>query len=312
MSTYLVTGGAGFIGSTIVKRLIKDNHKVRVIDNFSTGKLINLKECINKIELIHGDLCNFELVKNVTNGVEFISHQAAIPSVPFSIKDPIAANHSMVSATVNLLKAAVESKSVKRVVQAASAAVYGDNANLPKSEEMLPEPISPYAVSKLSQEYYAKAFYNVYGLETISLRYFNVFGPNQDPKSPYSGVISIFLDKMIKGLNPSIFGDGFTSRDFVYVNDIVEANILALECSWTGKAESINIGRGEKVSLNELVEIMNLVIDTKLTPEYKEERTGDVKHSIADIEKAKRVLGYKPHYTIQAGLKELYAWYAGL
>jgi UDP-glucose 4-epimerase len=215
----------------------------------------------------------------------------------------------MVTATVNLFEAAVENGHVKRIVQAASAAAYGNNPDLPKREEMLPEPMSPYAVAKLTQEYYAKAFFDSYGLEIISLRYFNVFGPKQDPKSPYSGVISIFLSQLIEGTSPTIYGDGLTSRDFVFVQDIVAANLLALTGNWTGKSEVINIGRGESISLNELVLLLNKVLDTDIKPLYGPERIGDVKHSVADISKAKSQLGFVPAVDLKEGLKKLVQWY---
>lgn len=309
MPLYLVTGGAGFIGSHVVNALISNDCKVRVVDNLSTGKLENLKECMNDIEFIQGDLSDYDTAKRVVEGVEYISHQAAIPSVPFSTEDPVAANNSMVTATVNLFKAAVESNTVRRIVQAASAAAYGNNPELPKREDMLPEPMSPYAVAKLTQEYYARAFYNVYGLEITSLRYFNVFGPKQDPKSPYSGVISIFMDMMLQGNNPVIFGDGLTSRDFIYVDDVAEANLRALSSKWTGASEVINIGFGEGTSLLELIEALNEALQKKMTPIFKEERTGDVKHSLADISKAKQILGFEPEFNLQSGIQKLCDWY---
>ncbi len=309
MGSYLVTGGAGFIGSNIVEKLVLDGHTVRVVDNLSTGKIENIIEFIDDIEFIKGDLSDFRVAKRAVDNMEYIIHQAAIPSVPFSIESPVKANQSMVTATVNLFEAAVENGHVKRIVQAASAAAYGNNPDLPKREEMLPEPMSPYAVAKLTQEYYAKAFFDSYGLEIISLRYFNVFGPKQDPKSPYSGVISIFLSQLIEGTSPTIYGDGLTSRDFVFVQDIVAANLLALTGNWTGKSEVINIGRGESISLNELVLLLNKVLDTDIKPLYGPERIGDVKHSVADISKAKSQLGFVPAVDLKEGLKKLVQWY---
>jgi len=309
MASYLVTGGAGFIGSNIVERLVKEGRRVKVVDNLSTGKIENINEFMDDIEFIKGDLADFTVAKRVVDKVDYIIHQAAIPSVPFSIENPIKANESMVTATVNLFKAAVESGCIKRIVQAASAAVYGNNPILPKHEDMLPEPVSPYAAAKLMQEYYAKAFYSSYGIEIISLRYFNVFGPKQDPKSPYSGVVSIFLSKMLKEERPIIFGDGLTSRDFVFVEDIVNANLQALSCQWTGNSEVINIGRGESISLNELVILLNEILEINLEPLYDAERIGDIKHSVADISKAKKILGFKPSESLKYGLKKLVEWY---
>ncbi|KNY26823.1 SDR family oxidoreductase [Pseudobacteroides cellulosolvens] len=309
MASYLVTGGAGFIGSNIVEKLVIDGHKVRVVDNLATGKIENINDFINDIEFIKGDLADFIVAKRAVEKMEYIIHQAAIPSVPFSIENPIKANESMVTATVNLFKAAVESGCTKRIVQAVSAAAYGNNPKLPKQEDMLPEPVSPYAAAKLMQEYYARAFYSSYDLEIVSLRYFNVFGPKQDPKSPYSGVVSIFLSKMLRGERPTIFGDGSTSRDFVFVEDIVTANLQALLCKWTGNSEVINIGRGESISLNELVMLFNDILEVNIEPLYESERIGDIKHSIADISKAERILGFKPSESLKYGLRKLILWY---
>jgi len=312
MKSYLVTGGAGFIGSNIVERLITEGHRVRVVDNLSTGKIENIIEFMDDIEFIKGDLSDYRIAKQAVSGMDYIIHQAAIPSVPFSIKNPVKANQSMVTATVNLFKAAVESGCVSRIVQAASAAAYGNNPELPKREDMLPEPLSPYAAAKLMQEYYAKTFYSSYGLETISLRYFNVFGPKQDPKSPYSGVISIFMSQMLQEKQPTIFGDGTTSRDFVFVEDVVKANLLALSCDWTGNSEVINIGRGKSINLNELIMLLNEILETDITPLYGPERAGDVKHSIADISKAEKLFGYSSSVNLKEGLQKLIEWYRNI
>ncbi|MCX7748523.1 MAG: SDR family NAD(P)-dependent oxidoreductase [Clostridia bacterium] len=309
MEYYLVTGGAGFIGSNIVERLVKDGFKVRVVDNLSTGKFENIRKLIHKIDFICGDISDFKLAQKAVEGIDYVIHQAAIPSVPLSVDDPIGTNHSMVSATVSLFQAAVESKTVKRIVQAASSAAYGDNPVLPKREEMDPEPMSPYAVAKLTQEYYGRAFYHVHGLEVLSLRYFNVFGPKQDPNSFYSAVIPKFISIMQKGKQPTIYGDGLTSRDFVYIDNVVSANLKALKCPWPGKPETINIGTGESITLNQLVDSLNNIFGTEIKPKYEAQRVGDVKHSVADISKAQKILGYKVETNVYDGLTKLVDWF---
>lgn len=305
MAKYLVTGGAGFIGSNIVERLISDGYKVRVVDNLSTGKSENIEAYQDKIEFILGDLTDFSTAQKAVDGVDYIIHQAAIPSVPRSIANPIATNESIVTATVNLFKAAVEAKTVKRIVQAASSSAYGDTPTLPKQEDMIPNPLSPYAVAKLTQEYYGKAFYNVYGLEVLSLRYFNVFGPKQDPNSFYSAVIPKFISLMLQGKQPTINGDGLTSRDFTYIDNVVDANLLACICPWPGTSEVMNIGFGERITLNELVANINKILNTDIHSIYNETRVGDVKHSLADISKAKRIIGYSPKVGVKEGLEKL-------
>lgn len=309
MAKYLVTGGAGFIGSNIVERLVMAGHDVRVVDNLSTGHFDNIKEFINEIEFICGDLVDYKVAQRSVEGVDYILHQAAIPSVQLSVSDPIASNQSMVTATVNLLKAAAESGTVRRVVQAASSAAYGDHPALPKSEDLKPHPRSPYAVAKLAQEYYGKVFCDIHGLEVLSLRYFNVFGPRQDPNSYYSAVIPKFITRMMQGMNPIIYGDGQTSRDFVYVDNVVTANILAATCKWPGKSITINIGCGKRYSLNELVMKLNEILKTNLQPQYEAERSGDIKHSVADISRAKNVLGYQVGIDFYSGLLKLVNWY---
>lgn len=305
---YLVTGGAGFIGSNIVEKLLSLGHSVRVVDNLSTGKFENIEKFIHDIEFICGDLADPRIAQKAVAGIDYISHQAAIPSVPRSIADPITSNESMVSATVSLFKAAVDEKTVKRIVQAASSSAYGDTPTLPKKEDMNPNPLSPYAVAKLTQEYYAKAFYNVYGLEILSLRYFNVFGPKQDPYSLYSAVIPKFIDIMTGGKQPVIYGDGLTSRDFTYIDNVVDANLNALTCQWPGDAEVINIGCGEKITLNELVDMLNKILGISIKPVYEAERVGDVKHSLADITKAEAVIGYRSKVGVYEGLEKLVKW----
>jgi nucleoside-diphosphate-sugar epimerase len=305
MSKYLVTGGAGFIGSNIAEKLIQNGNSVKIIDNLITGKFENIQKYITNVDFICGDLSDYSVARKAVEGVDYIIHQAAIPSVPRSVADPIATNESIVTATVNLFKAAVDAKTVKRIVQAASSSAYGDTPTLPKKEDMIPNPLSPYAVAKLTQEYYAKAFNNVYGLEVLSLRYFNVFGPKQDPNSFYSAVVPKFITLMLQGKQPTILGDGLTSRDFTYIDNVIEANLLACTCKWPGNAEVMNIGCGEKITLNELVDYINKILKTNINPIYSETRAGDVKHSLADITKASTILGYEPKVGVREGLEKL-------
>ena len=305
---YLVTGGAGFIGSNIVRELVKNGEQVRVIDNLSTGKKENLNDYLGDIEFINGNLIDYETACIVTKDIDYVIHQAALPSVPRSIEYPIATNLNNITATVNLLFACVKSNNVKRVVQAASSSAYGNTQVLPKIESINPNPRSPYAVSKLAQEYYGMSFFYSYGLEVISLRYFNVFGPNQRADSPYSAVIPKFADTILNGKNPVIYGDGKTSRDFTYVENVVNANLLACCCPWPGLPEVINIGTGSKISLNHLVDLLNELTGSSAKPIYDKERKGDVKHSLANIEKAKKLLGYNPTIDLKSGLKKFLEW----
>jgi len=310
MTKYLVTGGAGFIGSNIVEHLVSRNQAVRVVDNLSTGKFENLQPFYPKIEFICGDLSEYQVARAAVEGVDFVIHQAAVPSVPRSVEDPITSNRSIVSATVSLLKACVESGSVRRVVQAASSSAYGDTPTLPKREDMQPQPLSPYAVAKLTQEYYGRAFYHVYKLEILSLRYFNVFGPRQDPYSFYSAVIPKFIALLRRGERPTIYGDGATTRDFTYVDNVVEANLLACRCPWPGASEVINVGCGQRISLNDLVLLLNDILGTDIRPIYEKGRPGDVKHSLADLEKARKLLGYEVKISVREGLARLVEWLA--
>jgi UDP-glucose 4-epimerase len=308
MARYLVTGGAGFIGSHIVEELLKRGEKVRIIDNLSTGKIDNIKDFLSEVEFLEGDLRDINKVREAVEGVDYVLHQAAIPSVPRSIIDPISSNSANVDGTLNLLFAAKEA-GVKRVVIASSSSVYGDSQILPKSEEFTPNPISPYAVTKLVKELYARVFYQIYGLETVSLRYFNVFGPRQDPTSQYAAVIPRFITKMLKGESPVIFGDGEQSRDFTYVKNVVEANILASISDKVGHGEVINIACGESITLNQLVNRINEILGTNIRPIYTEPRPGDVRHSLASINRAKELLGYTVKVSFLDGLKETINWY---
>jgi len=308
MARYLVTGGAGFIGSHIVEELLKRGEEVRIIDNLSTGKIDNIKDFLSEVEFLEADLRDINKVREAVEGVDYVLHQAAIPSVPRSIADPISSNSANVDGTLNLLFAAKEAK-IKRVVIASSSSVYGDSQILPKSEEFTPNPISPYAVTKLVEELYALVFYRIYGLETVSLRYFNVFGPRQDPTSQYAAVIPRFITKMLKGESPVIFGDGKQSRDFTYVKNVVEANLVASISDKVGHGEVINIACGESITLNQLVDRINEILGTDIKPIYTEPRPGDVRHSLASINKAKELLGYTVKVSFLDGLKETINWY---
>src|SRR3989344_2911818 len=278
MAKYLVTGGAGFIGSNIVRVLVARGEEVRVLDDFSTGKKENIEKYLSKIKLIHGDITDLEVAKSAVSGVDYVLHQAAIPSVPRSIDDPIKTNNANILGTLNML-IAVRDEGVKRFVYAASSSAYGDSPTMPKMESMSVAPKSPYAIQKLAGEQYTRVFNELYALPTVSLRYFNVFGPNQDPDSVYSAVIPLFIKKILLGEQPVIYGDGSTSRDFTYVDNNVEANLLACESASNALGQVINIACGYEVSLTELVEKINRILDTKIEPIFEKERKGDVKHS---------------------------------
>jgi nucleoside-diphosphate-sugar epimerase len=302
---YLVTGGAGFIGSNIVNTLLQRGEFVKVLDNFSTGKRENITpfKGTDHFELIEGDLRSFHIVRNAVKGVDYILHQGAMPSVPRSINDPITTNDVNILGTLNILEAAKEF-SIKRVVYASSSSVYGNNATLPKLEDMPVQPLSPYSVSKYAAERYCQIYYSIYGLETVCLRYFNVFGPNQDPTSQYSAVIPKFIKAIAEGKQPVIYGDGSQSRDFTYVTNNIQANLLA--CTATNVAgEVFNIACGQRFTLLDLVGAINTILGCKITPRFEKERIGDVKHSLADIEKARQKLGFAPSVSFEAGLRKL-------
>jgi len=303
----LVTGGAGFIGSHLVEGLLDDGNEVIVIDNLSTGNIVNIKSVLDRIEFIEGDILNLSLLNEKFQGVDFVFHVAALPSVPRSVDDPISSMENNVVGTHNVLFAA-KNAGVKRVIYSASSSAYGDSETLPKIESMQTNPLSPYAVTKLTGEYYCKAFSKVYGLETVSLRYFNVFGPRQNPSSQYSAVIPKFIHIMNQNEVPVIYGDGEHSRDFTYVKNVVKANILASKVHKTS-GEVINIACGVRTSLNELVLKLNKILNLNIKPEYQESRVGDVKHSLADISLAKLFLGFSPVYTFDEGLKITVDWY---
>ena len=303
----LITGGAGFIGSNIATALVDMDYDVRIIDNFSTGKKENISGLDGNVEVIKGDIRDNKILEKNLTDVEIILHQAALTSVPRSIKNPQRSNDSNILGSLTMLTAAVK-KEVGAVVYASSSSAYGDTPILPKRETMKPTPLSPYAVTKLAGEVYCKVFSEVYGLRTVSLRYFNVYGPRQDPLSQYAAVIPRFISAILKGKRPMIYGDGEQTRDFTYVKDVVEANILAMRKG--RKGEVYNIGRGERVTINALAEKICEITGIKVKPEHVDPRKGDVRHSLADISKAKKDLGYEPRYTLEEGLAETIEWFS--
>lgn len=308
MSFYLVTGGAGFIGSNIVAELLQRGERVRVLDNFSTGKRENLAPFVEQIDVIEGDVRDPQVLQRAVMDVDYILHQAALPSVQESIDDPLLTHAVNITGTLNLLLAAREA-GVKRLVLASSCAIYGDSPVLPKREAMLPAPKSPYAVSKLSGEQYCRTFTEVFDLETVCLRYFNVFGPRQDPDSEYAAVIPKFVTAMLQGDRPTIYGDGKQSRDFVYVGNVVRANLLAATAP-EAAARVLNIAGGERYTLLDLVEVLRDILDADITPVHEAPRPGEVRHSEADITAAQNVLGYQAQISFREGLRHTIDWYS--
>jgi len=309
MANYLITGIAGFIGSSLATALLERGHSVRGIDNLSTGNIENLSAIRNKVDFRKIDLLELDALRDACRDMDFVLHQAAIPSVPRSVKDPITSNMANVNGTLNLLVAARDAK-VKRVTYASSSSLYGDTPTLPKHEKMIPDPISPYAVSKLTGEYYMTSFYRVYGLETVSIRYFNVFGPRQDPTSMYSGVLAIFISKMLKGEQAIIYGDGEQSRDFTYIDNVVSGNLLACEAPAAQVAgRYFNVATGTRVTLNYTYSILQKLTGYPKPPVYGPDREGDIKHSLADISLAENLLGYKTLVKFEEGLAKTVNWY---
>ncbi len=307
MSLYLVTGGAGFVGSYLVRFLLDKGESVRVLDNFSTGKRENLEEVTSHIELVEGDLNDRQAVSAAVGGVDFVFHEAAIPSVPRSVEKPMESHEANASATLVLLQEAREA-GVRRLVYASSSAVYGANPELPKLETMRTEPLSPYAVAKLAAEHYCVVFHNLYGLETVALRYFNVFGPRQDPSSAYSGVVSRFIDAIVSNTPPVIHGDGEQTRDFTYVDNVAQANFTA--CHEAAAAGGVyNIGCQTRISVNELWNTMAELTGCHLEPKRERARPGDVPHSLADIAAARQDLGFDPRIGIREGLERTLSFY---
>ena len=310
MAKYLITGVAGFIGSALARAVLAQGDEVGGIDNFSTGKKENIAEILEDIDFQKADLLDLDAVKKACRGVDYVLHQAAIPSVPRSVRNPIECNQAIVDGTLNVLVAARDG-GVKRVIYAASSSVYGDSPTMPKSEDMIPDPISPYAVAKLAGEYYMTAFYRCYGLETVSLRYFNIFGPRQDSNSPYSGVLAKFITQMLAKEQPTIHGDGEQSRDFTFVENAVAANLLACGSSAAETAGRVfNIATGRRTSLNEIFKILKKLTGYAGDVKYGLGREGDVRHSLADLSRAERHLQYRPEVNFEEGLRKTVDWYA--
>jgi UDP-glucose 4-epimerase len=322
MASYLVTGGAGFIGSHLVEALLRRGDAVRVADNLSTGKRENLEAALDAAraaasaaahaapsrnpELLVGDLADLEVARRAVDGVDYVLHQAAIPSVPRSVEDPLTSNRSNIDATLSVLVAARDA-GVKRVVYAGSSSAYGDTPTLPKREDMPPNPLSPYALQKLVGEQYMQMFTRLYGLPTVTIRYFNVFGPRQDPGSPYSGVISLFVRCLSEGRAPTIYGDGQQTRDFTFVANVVDGVLRAVEAPGAS-GEVINVATGRRISLLDLLNTLNAIIGTHAAPQFAAPRAGDVRDSQADIAKARRLLGYEPQVSLEDGLRATVAW----
>jgi len=304
----LVTGGAGFIGSHIASALLAGGARVRILDDLSTGHRENIEEIGGGVDFVQGSVADPEALKRALDGVELVFHEAAIPSVPRSVEDPVQTHIASVDGTFSLLLAARDQK-VRRLIYAASSSAYGDQPTLPKLEDMCPDPLSPYAVAKLVGEYYCKVFSRVYNLETISLRYFNVFGPRQDPGSQYSGVVSRFISCLLNNEQPVIYGDGEQSRDFTYIDNVVSANLKAAETK-EGIGGVFNVANGDRVTLNQLLdELKDLTGNPHVTAEYKEARVGDVRHSLADVTAAKQLLGYESIVGLRDGLQRTIDWW---
>jgi nucleoside-diphosphate-sugar epimerase len=309
MALYLVTGIAGFIGSSIARGVLAQGDEVRGIDNLSTGNRANLGDIAGRVDFREADVLDLPALHDACRGVDYVFHEAAIPSVPKSVLDPLGSNRANVDGTVNVLVAARDAK-VKRVVYAASSSAYGDTPTLPKQEDMKPNPISPYAVAKLASELYMTSFYRCYGLETVSLRYFNIFGPRQDPSSQYSGVLAKFITQMLAGEAPTILGDGAQSRDFTYIDNVVSANLMACKAPAEKVAGQVfNVATGTRIDLNETFAVLKKLIGFKGEVKYGPERAGDVKHSLADLTRSEKLLGYKPVVNFEEGLKKTVDWY---
>lgn len=310
---YLVTGGAGFIGSNLAHALVARGERVRVLDNLATGRLANLDEIINSIEFMNGDIRDAETCREALRGVRFVLHQAALPSVPRSVKDPISSSAVNIQGTLNLLVAAIrqseQGNRIERFVFASSSSVYGDTPTLPKSESMTPTPQSPYAVTKLTGEHFCRVFARVYGLATVCLRYFNVYGPRQDPESTYAAVVPRFITAGLQGKPATIFGDGSQSRDFTFIEDCVAANLLACQAAPQVAGEACNIGSGSRITINDLYAAVQRAVGQSLAPEHAPARDGDVKHSQADITKARTLLGYVPAHDLNSGLARTVDWF---
>lgn len=307
MARWLVTGGAGFIGSHLASELLQRGEDVRIADNFATGKEANLAVLNGRAEVVRGDLADSEVARRAVHGMDVVLHQAAIPSVPRSVDDPVTSHRANIDTTLNLLVAARDA-GVRRVVYAASSSAYGDTPTLPKREDMPPNPLSPYALQKLVGEQYLQLFSKLYGLETVSIRYFNVFGPRQDPSSPYSGVIALFVTRLLAGRAPTIIGDGGQTRDFTYVTNVVDGVLKAATAPGVS-GRVINVATGQRISINHLFETVRKLVGGSVAPEYGPERAGDVRDSLADITLARQLLGYEPSVSFEEGLERTVDWY---
>ena len=306
MPLYLVTGGAGFIGSHLTEELIRRGERVRVVDSLITGHRTNLAH-VQGVDFVEGDLAELDIAKRAVRGVDYVLHQAAIPSVPRSVDDPITSNRANIDSTLNVLVAARDA-GVKRVVYAGSSSAYGNTPTLPKHEDMPPNPLSPYALQKLVGEQYMQMFTTLYGLETVTIRYFNVFGPRQDPSSPYSGVISLFARALLENKAPTIYGDGEQTRDFTYVANVVDGVLRAVTAP-AASGHVINVATGTSISLNRLFQVVRALTGSRVDVQYAAPRSGDVKDSLADITKARKLLGYSPSVSFEEGLKNTVEWY---
>jgi nucleoside-diphosphate-sugar epimerase len=304
---FVVTGGAGFIGSHLVHRLLAEGGRVRVVDNLATGKRERLSDVRDAVEFLEGDLADPDVCENALRGADYVLHQAAIPSVQRSINDPVGTNEANITSTLNVL-AACRNHGVRRLVFAASSSAYGNSPVLPKREDMPPSPLSPYALQKFVGERYCQLFFELYGLETVGLRYFNVFGPGQDPYSEYSAVIPKFANRLQRGKSIVVYGDGEQSRDFTYIDNVVEANLLALGAK-RAAGSVINVGCGERITLNRLIKILEDILKVRATVDYQPARPGDVRDSLADISRAQDLLGYRPTVAVTEGLRRTVAWF---
>jgi nucleoside-diphosphate-sugar epimerase len=307
MAKSLITGGAGFIGSNLARRLLSSGEEVVVLDNFSTGKRENLEGIEDRVTLIEGDICDIRTVKEGMQGADYVFHHAAVVSVPRSVDDPVRTNEVNVDGTLNCLMAA-RAVQVKKFVFAASSSAYGDSEELPKREDMKTQPLSPYGVSKLVGEMYCRVFYEVYGLPTVSLRYFNIFGPYQDPDSQYAAVVPIFITRLLQGESPVVFGDGEQSRDFTYIDNAIQANLLAAK-SDRADGKTINVACGAQYTLNQLVEHLKRLIGSEIDSTYAEARPGDIRNSMGDISTASGLLGYEPEVSFSEGLRRTVEWF---
>jgi nucleoside-diphosphate-sugar epimerase len=296
----LVTGGGGFIGSHLASHLAALGHDIRILDNFASGQRSNMLALPDDVELIEGDIQSYERAHNAVTGCEIVFHQAALPSVPRSVQDPLTSNATNITGTLNVLLAARDA-GVRRVIFASSSSIYGSSPEMPKREDVLPLPISPYAAAKMACEGYCRSFAEVYGLETVALRYFNVFGPRQDPRSEYAAAVPKFINELMAGERPTVFGDGEQSRDFAYVQNIIEANVLAMDAQGVA-GQVFNVACGEAVTLNQLLDELRDLLDTDTEAEYVAPRPGDVRHSLADISRARMALGYEPSVHLREGL----------